>query len=120
MSDRRRRTAGRGGKRRARRGGCLFLILAAGAVYCGVPQAALDLAGIRSVNQVISRLAGETADGGSGAGSGEAEVFRELAVPEKDVEGGFYYQQLPESERTVYRELLQGVNGMEERILLHT
>ena len=124
MSDRRRRTAGRGGKRRARRGGCLFVFLAAalgaGAVYCGVPQAVLDLAGIRSVNQVISRLAGETADGGSGAGSGEAEVFRELAVPEKDVEGGFYYQQLPESERTVYRELLQGVNGMEERILLHT
>ena len=45
--------------------------------------------------------------------------FSELNVSEEDVADGFYYQQLSEQEKQVYREILQGVRSMEETILLH-
>ena len=45
--------------------------------------------------------------------------FPELNVSEEDVADGFYYQQLTEQEKQVYREILQGVRSMEETILLH-
>ncbi len=45
--------------------------------------------------------------------------FPELTVSAEEVAGDFYYQQLSEKEQTIYRELLQGVNGMEGVIRLH-
>lgn len=45
--------------------------------------------------------------------------FPELTVTEEEVAGSFYFDCLTEEEQTVYRELLQGVNGMEETIRLH-
>lgn len=52
--------------------------------------------------------------------TGEQQVeFPELTVTVEDVAGDFYYQQLSEAEQTAYREMLQGVNGMEETIRVH-
>lgn len=52
--------------------------------------------------------------------TGEQQVeFPELTVTVEEVAGDFYYQQLSEAEQTVYREMLQGVNGMEETIRIH-
>ena len=52
--------------------------------------------------------------------TGEQQVeFPELTVTVEEVASDFYYQQLSEAEQTVYREMLQGVNGMEETIRIH-
>ena len=52
--------------------------------------------------------------------AGEQQVeFPELTVTVEEVAGDFYYQQLSEAEQTAYREMLQGVNGMEETIRVH-
>ena len=52
--------------------------------------------------------------------TGEQQVeFPELTVTAEEVAGDFYYQQLSEAEQTVYREILQGVTGMEETIRIH-
>ncbi len=52
--------------------------------------------------------------------TGEQQVeFPELTVTVEEVAGDFYYQQLSEAEQTAYREMLQGVNGMEETIRVH-
>ena len=51
--------------------------------------------------------------------SGQKIEFPELNVSEEDVADGFYYQQLTEREKQIYREILQGVRSMEETILLH-
>lgn len=40
--------------------------------------------------------------------SGQKIEFPELNVSEEDVADGFYYQQLSEQEKQVYREILQG------------
>lgn len=45
--------------------------------------------------------------------------FPELTVTSEEVEGGFYYEQLSRTEQIVYREILQGVNSMEETIRIH-
>lgn len=45
--------------------------------------------------------------------------FPELTVTAEEVARDFYYQQLNSEEQTVYRELLQGVTGMEECIRVH-
>ena len=39
-------------------------------------------------------------------------------MTEEEVSGSFYFDCLTEEEQMVYRELLQGVNGMEETIRL--
>ena len=45
--------------------------------------------------------------------------FPELTIQEEETANGFYYQQLTEREQTIYREILQGVNSMEETIRIH-
>ena len=43
----------------------------------------------------------------------------EPTVTVEETAGGFYYSLLTEEEKIVYRELLQGVQNMEEKILIH-
>lgn len=51
----------------------------------------------------------------------ESQVpFEELEVAEEDVTAGYYYQNLSEEERQIYKELLQGVQKREEMIYVHT
>ncbi len=51
----------------------------------------------------------------------EAQVpFEELEVVEEDVTAGYYYQNLNEEERQIYKELLQGVQKREDVIYVHT
>ena len=109
MTDRRRR-------RRRRKNGCAFaliavVILCAGAA-AGIPWAVETFGGEvteafhENVEKAVHVLETETA----------AEP--EAAVPETEVSGGFYYQQLDEEERLIYREMLCGLREMEETIRL--
>ena len=113
MADRRRRRR----KKRTRTAGCLCVLavlvgIGAFAAYA-LPWAGHELSGM--LRNVMGRAAEETVN----AVSEQGADFPELTVTVEEVEGDFYYQQLGKEEQTVYRELLQGVQGMEECILLH-
>ena len=60
-----------------------------------------------TVEKAVNTLSPEQAD------------FQELTVPAEEVEGSFYYEQLSGDEQLIYRELLQGVQDMEESITIH-
>ncbi|MBM6855456.1 hypothetical protein H6B11_15090 [Mediterraneibacter glycyrrhizinilyticus] len=89
----------------------IFLALAAGAA-----------ASARYLLPEILKTAQETVGEAAGTASivleGRTE-FPELTVSEEEAGDGFYFQQLTEREQTIYREILQGVNGMEEMIRIH-
>lgn len=109
---RKRRRAGR-----KRRTGCaavliLLVLLGAGAAY-GIPWAVDRFGGqvqetfTETVEKAVNTLSPEQAD------------FQELTVPAEEVEGSFYYEQLSSGDQLIYRELLQGVQDMEESITIH-
>ena len=113
MADRRRRRR----KKHARTAGCLCALavlagIGAFAAYA-VPCAYNEFGGM--LKNVMGRAAEEAVN----AVAEQGADFPELTVTVEEVEGDFYYQQLSEADQTVYRELLQGVQGMQECILLH-
>lgn len=79
------------------------IALAAGAVTAGRALPRLLLA----VGETVSTAARPQAE------------FPELTVSVEEVDGNFYYQQLNEKEQQIYREILQAVQGMEERAAIH-
>ena len=117
MSDRknlsdRKRVSGR--RKRSRIAGYLCaMVVLAGIASCALPWAYEELGG------VLKRAMGEAVEETVNAVTEQGAEFPELIVTVEEVERDFYYQQLDEAEQTVYRELLQGVQGMEECILLH-
>ena len=113
MADRRRRRK----RKRARTAGCLCalaVLTGAGAMAAyALPWAQAELGGM------LKKIAGKAVEETVNAVSERGADFPELTVTVEEVEGDFYYQQLSEAEQTVYRELLQGVQDMEECVLLH-
>ena len=113
MADRRRRRK----RKRARTAGCLCalaVLTGAGAMAAyALPRAQAELGGM------LKKIAGKAVEETVNAVSERGADFPELTVTVEEVEGDFYYQQLSEAEQTVYRELLQGVQDMEECVLLH-
>lgn len=116
----RRSMADRSRKRRRKRiriTGCICALAvmagAGGFAAYALPWAYHEFVGMR--NSIIGRAAEETVN----AAAEQGADFPELTVTMEEVEGNFYFQQLSQEEQTVYRELLQGVQGMEECILLH-
>lgn len=106
--DRRRRKKRRRNRKTTRKG-FVFLVLLL--VIIGV-------AGVLKMTKVVPGLFRESGNVLL-SDSGQKIEFPELNVSEEDVADGFYYQQLSEQEKQVYREILQGVRSMEETILLH-
>ena len=82
----------------------LFLCVTALIIGFGVAGAQLLPAFLKTAEEAVSLV-------------GQQKVeFPELTVTAEEVARDFYYQQLNSEEQTVYRELLQGVTGMEERL----
>lgn len=97
--------------------GCLCaLVLTVGigafAVYA-VPWAYSEFGGL------LKRAVGDAVEETMNMAAKQETEFPELTVNVEEVEGDFYYQQLTAEEQTVYRELLQGTQEMQEKILLH-
>ena len=89
----------------------LFLALAGGAA-----------AAARYILPEMLETAQETVGEAAGAAAGalkDETGFPELTVTEEEASDGFYFRQLTEREQTIYREILQGVTGMEEMIRIH-
>lgn len=89
----------------------LFLALAGGAA-----------AAARYILPEMLETARETVGEAAGAAAGalkDETGFPELTVTEEEASDGFYFRQLTEREQTIYREILQGVTGMEEMIRIH-
>lgn len=112
MTQRRRRR-----ERRKRRTGCaaaliLLVLLGAGAAY-GIPWVIDQFGG------QVRETFGETVEKAVNTLSAEPADFQELTISEEEVEGNFYYEQLNGEEQIIYRELLQGVQDMEDCITIH-
>lgn len=72
------------------------------------------------MESTFGAVSGRTAEEVSGTvAEQQAADFPELTVTVEETAGGFYYGLLTEEEQVVYRELLQGVQNMEETILIH-
>ena len=104
-------------ERRHRRTGCaaaliILVILGAGAAY-GIPWIMDRFGG--QVKETFS----ETVEKAVNTLAAERAGFQELTVSAEEVEGSFYYEQLSSEEQLIYRELLQGVQDMEESITIH-
>ena len=104
-------------ERRHRRTGCaaaliILVILGAGAAY-GIPWIMDRFGG--QVKETFS----ETVEKAVNTLAAEQAGFQELTVSAEEVEGSFYYEQLSSEEQLIYRELLQGVQDMEESITIH-
>ena len=106
--DRRRRKKRRRNRKTTRKG-FVFLVLL---------LVIIGAAGVLKMTKVVPGLFRESGNVLL-SDSGQKIEFPELNVSEEDVADGFYYQQLSEQEKQVYREILQGVCFMEETILLH-
>lgn len=89
----------------------IFLALAAGA-------AASARYILPEVLETAQETVGEAAEA-SEIVLGSGAEFPELTVSEEETSDGFYFQQFTEREQTIYREILQGVNGMEDMIRIH-
>ena len=90
----------------------LTAVLGAGAAY-GIPWAVNRFGG--QVRETFH----ETVEKAVNTFSAEQADFPELTVPAEEVDGGFYYGQLSGEEQVMYRELLQGLQKMEECITIH-
>lgn len=114
MSDRRRRKKRRKltGKNGCLRGIIIFLIFICTAAFGG-PWA------VSKLQDSMELLTGEVREAASVLIPAQQPETVEADVPEAEVENGFYYSQLGEEERLIYRELLQGVRNMEPSIYLH-
>ena len=104
-------------ERRKRRTGCaaaliLLVLLGAGAAY-GIPWVIDQFGG------QVRETFGETVEKAVNTLSAEPADFPELTISEEEVEGNFYYEQLNGEEQIIYRELLQGVQDMEDCITIH-
>lgn len=111
-----RRRGRRKGKRKYATGCAAVLIITvligAGAAY-GIPWAVSRFGG------QVQETFNETVKKAVNTLQTENEDFPELNVTTEEVSDHYYYQQLSDEERTVYRELLQGVTDMQECILIH-
>lgn len=101
---------------RRKRNGCIFglaafVILCAGAAT-GIPWAVATFGG--NVTETFH----ENVENAVHVLEAESPEEPESAVPEEEVAGGFYYQQLDEKNRLIYRELLYGLREMETTIRL--
>lgn len=113
MAERKRRRR----RRHRRNNGCiaaLVIVVAIGAAAAyGIPWALSQYSG--AVRETFS----ESVEKSVNVIQAKETEFEELTVTEEEVEGHFYYNQLSESDRTVYRELMQGIEQMEEGIRIH-
>ncbi len=98
-----------GRKGRKRRRGCLaslagiLLLLFGGAAVLYLAEVDLE------VGQKVKEVA-ETFD----------VPFQEIEVPKEKLAGKYYYQALLDTEKEIYKEIMQGVMESEEEIYIHT
>lgn len=95
--------------RRRKRGGCLKVLTFVLVVITGL--------GVLLWSQNISWDNVEWKEVLSGK---EAIPFSENTIAEETLTNQYYYNQLQEEEKTVYKEILQGVQEQESEIYLHT
>lgn len=99
--------------RRKRRAGCLpaclavlCLCLGAGCITAALMKEKGDVPAL--VREVVQKAAQENIP------------FREIAVTEEEVEGKFYYSFLDDTEKQVYKEILDGLRENADTIYLHS
>lgn len=107
-------------RRRSRRGRAKrYVFVAAAVAGLGVFAVSVLPWAYSEFGGVIEQFVGDMAEETMNMVSRQGADFPELTVTVEEVSGGFYYEQLTEEEQTVYREMLQGVEEMQETVSLH-
>lgn len=113
MADRRKRR----NTRRRGMAGCLT-VLAAAVLISAVGAGAGTWMQVR-IKSFLNGREGKTVEVTADTSGEQQAEFPALTVSEESVHANYCYGLLGQKEQTVYRELLQGVENMEETILLH-
>jgi len=94
-----------------RAGGCLGTFLIACIILLGIAIAALAVKDKGKIFKEIINNAEVTA---------LPIPFQEITIEEESLENKYYYSQLEEDQKAVYKEILQGIQDFEEEIYIHT
>ncbi len=100
-------------KRRRKKAGCLHIFAAFGGFFCLIIAVISISYGIGTSTDVVKKIEKEFI-------MPSKVPYQEAVVSEEEVVQKFYYQQLEEDERLVYREILDGIQGNVEEIYVHT
>ncbi len=99
-------------KRKRKKGGCIHTIAVTVGMFCLAVAVICIAYGVGLKTQIVGKIEREFTK--------PKEIpFQEVVLSEDEVEQKFYYQQLNEEERLVYKEILEGIRGNTEEIYIH-
>ena len=99
-------------KRKRKKGGCIHTIAVTVGMFCLAVAVICIAYGVGLKTQIVGKIEREFTK--------PKEIpFQEVVISEDEVEQKFYYQQLNEEERLVYKEILEGIRGNTEEIYIH-
>ena len=100
-------------KRRRRKRGCLQAFAMIGGLFC-IAVASFSIAyGIGFKPDVVKEIERELT-------APEEIPFQEVVIQENEIGQKYYYRQLDEEEKLIYREILEGVRVNTEEIYIHS
>lgn len=99
-------------KKKWKKRGCIHTVAVTGGIICLTVAVISIFYGVGLRSQVVKRIEQEFTK--------PADIpFQEVVIQEDEVGQKFYYQQLKENEKQVYKEILEGIRENREEIYIH-
>ncbi len=99
-------------KKKREKRGCIHTVAVTGGIICLTVAVISIFYGVGLRSQVVKRIEQEFTK--------PADIpFQEVVIQEDEVGQKFYYQQLKENEKQVYKEILEGIRENREEIYIH-
>lgn len=99
-------------KKKRKKRGCIHTVAVTGGIICLTVAVISIFYGVGLRSQVVKRIEQEFTK--------PADIpFQEVVIQEEEVGQKFYYQQLKENEKQVYKEILEGIRENREEIYIH-
>ena len=99
-------------KKKRKKRGCIHTVAVTGGIICLTVAVISIFYGVGLRSQVVKRIEQEFTK--------PADIpFQEVVIQEDEVGQKFYYQQLKENEKQVYKEILEGIRENREEIYIH-
>ncbi len=99
-------------KKKRKKRGCIHTVAVTGGIICLTVAVISIFYGVGLRSQVVKRIEQEFTK--------PADIpFQEVVIQEDEVGQKFYYQQLKENEKQVYKEILEGIRKNREEIYIH-
>lgn len=99
-------------KKKRKKRGCIHTVAVTGVIICLTVAVISIFYGVGLRFQVVKRIEQEFTK--------PADIpFQEVVIQEEEVGQKFYYQQLKENEKQVYKEILEGIRENRDEIYIH-